>query len=113
MIRLLLRKTVIWFLKLKMLQTPMLGPFNIIYRSAESSSLLGIQNITHNTELWDGEHYVLSLSSHSSLLKTDTKILFSSFKHLAYFIKQHPLREHPIKQFSTILGVVFYIWNLF
>ena len=91
-----------------MFQVSILELSNIIYRSAESSSLLGIQNITQNTELWDGENYVLSLSGHSSLLKTNTKILFSFFKHLTCFIKQH-----SIKQFSTILEVGFYIWNLF
>ena len=39
-------------------------------------------------------------------------MLSSSLKHLACFIKQHPLREHPIEQFSTILEVGSYIWNL-
>ena len=79
---------------------------------AESSSQLGIQNITDNTELWDGEHYVLSLSSYSRHLETDIKMLFSFLKYLICFIKQHPLREYFIKQFSTILGVNSYIWNL-
>ena len=35
----------------QMPQAPMLGPLNMIYESAESSSLLGNQNIAHNTEL--------------------------------------------------------------
>ena len=93
-------------------QASMLGPFNIIHGSAESSSHLGNQNITHNTELWDGEHHVLSLSEYSGHLETDTKMLSTSFKYLTGFIKQHPLGGHPIKQFSTILGVGSYVWNL-
>ena len=39
-------------------------------------------------------------------------MLSSSLKHLAYFIKQYFLGRHPIKQFSTILGVGSYVWNL-
>ena len=93
-------------------QAPMLGLLNMIYGSAESSSLLGNQNTTHNTELWDSEHYALSLSEHSGHLETDTKMLSSFFKYLACFIKQHPLGEHPIKQFLTILEVGSYVWNL-
>ena len=82
------------------------------YGLAELSSQLGIQNITDNTELQDDEHYVLSLFSYSRHLETDIKMLFSSLKHLACFIKQHPLRGYFIKQFSTILGVDSYVWNL-
>ena len=71
----------------QMPQAPMLGPLNMIHGSAESSSLLGNQNIAYNTELWDGEHHPLSLSGYSGHLKTDTKMLLSSLKHLACFIK--------------------------
>ena len=49
---------------------------------------------------------------YSKHLETDIKILFSSLKCLACFIKQYPLREHPIRQFPTILGVGSYVWNL-
>ena len=95
-----------------MLQALILRPLNMIHGSAESSSLLGNQNITHNTELWDGEHHALSLFGYSGHLGTDTKMLSSSLKHLACFIKQHPLEGCPIEQFPTILGVGSYIWNL-
>ena len=88
-------------------QAPMLGPLNMIHGSAELSFHLGNQNIAHNTELWDGEHYVLSLSGYFGHLETDTKMLFISLKHLTGFI-----RQHPIKQFPTILGVGSYVWNL-
>ena len=54
-------------------QAPMFGPLNMIYRSAESSSQLGNQNITYNNELWDGEHHILSLSGYSGHLETDTR----------------------------------------
>ena len=71
----------------QLLQAPILGPLNMIYGSAELSSHLGNQNIAHNTELWDGEHYVLSLSGYSRHLETDTKMLSTSLKCLTGFIK--------------------------
>ena len=84
----------------------------MIYGSAESSFLLGNQNITHNNELWDGEHHALSLSGYSRYLETNTKMLSTSLKCLTGFIKQHPLEGCPIEQFPTILGVGSYVWNL-
>ena len=84
----------------------------MIHGSAESSSHLGNQNIAHNTELWDGEHYTLSLSRYSEHLETDTKMLSTSLKRLTGFIKQHPLGGCPIEQFPTILEVGSYVWNL-
>ena len=39
-------------------------------------------------------------------------MLSISLKCLTGFIKQHPLRGCPIEQFSTILGVGSYVWNL-
>jgi len=81
----------------------------MIHESAESSSLLGNQNIAHNNELWDGEHHALSLSGYSGHLETDTKMLSISLKRLTGFIKQHLLRGCPIEQFSTILEVNSYV----
>ena len=81
----------------------------MIHGLAESSSLSENQNITYNNELWDGEHYALSLSGYSEHLETNTKMLSSSLKYLACFIKQHPLEGHPIEQFPTILGVGSYV----
>jgi len=71
----------------QMPQALMLGLFNMIHGSAESSSILGNQNIAHNTELWDSEHHALSLSGYSRHLETNTKMLLSSLKYLACFIK--------------------------
>jgi len=96
----------------QMPQAPMLGPFNMIHGLAKSSFLLWIQNIAHNYELWDGEHHALPMSGYSEHLETDTKMLSSSLKCLACFIKQHPLGGHPIEQFPIILEVGSYIWNL-
>ena len=53
-------------------QAPILGLLNMIHRSAELSSYLGNQNITHNNELWNSEHHALSLSGYSEHLETDT-----------------------------------------
>ena len=69
-------------------------------------------NVTHDTDLWDGDHHALSLSGYSGHLETDTKMLSSSLKRLACFVKQHPLGGRPIEQFPTILGVGSYVWNL-
>ena len=66
----------------QLLQASILGPLNMIHRSAESSSYLGIQNIAHNNELWDGEHHALSLSGYSGHLETDTKMLSISLNTL-------------------------------
>ena len=68
-------------------QAPVLGLLNMIYESAESSSHLGNQNITHNNELWDSEHHTLLLFGYSEHLETDTKMLSTSLKYLAGFIK--------------------------
>ena len=95
-----------------MFQASMLEPLNMIYGSAELSFLLINQNIAYNTELQNSEHYVLSLSKYFGHLETDIKMLLSSLKYFVYFIKQHPLGEHPIEQFSTILGVSSYVQNL-
>ena len=90
-------------------QTSILGPLNMIHGLTESSSLLENQNIAYNTKLWNGEHHDLSLFGYSRHLEADTKILFTSLKCLTGFIKQHPLGEHPIEQFLTILGVGSYV----
>ena len=81
----------------------------MIHGLTESSSLLENQNIAYNTKLWNGEHHDLSLFGYSRHLEADTKILFTSLKCLTGFIKQHPLGEHPIEQFLTILGVGSYV----
>ena len=45
-------------------------------------------------------------------LETDAKVLATLLRHLAYFIQKCSLKGHPIEQFSTILEVGCYIWNL-
>ena len=92
-----------------MLQASMLELLNIIHRLAESSFLLGNQNITYNAELWNSEYHTLLLFKYSKYLETDTKILFSSLKHLVCFIKQYSLRGYPVEQFPTILRVDSYL----
>jgi len=47
------------------LQTSMFRLSNLIHRSAELSSQLENENIAYNTELWNGDHYVLLLSGYS------------------------------------------------
>ena len=67
-------------------QAPMLGPLNMIHESAESAPQLGrrsdmmehdsvTHNVTHNTDLWNSDHYALSLFGYSGHLETNIKML--------------------------------------
>jgi len=69
-------------------------------------------NITHNTDLWNGDHYVISLSGCDMYLEADAKVLAISLICLAHFIQKYPLKGHPIEQFPPILGISFYVWRL-
>jgi len=66
-------------------QASMLGLFNLTYESAKLFFQLGNGNITHDNELWDGDHYVLLLSGYSRHLETNAKVIFLSLKYLIYF----------------------------
>jgi len=68
-------------------QALMLELFNLIYRSAESSSQLENSNIIYDTKLWDGDHHVLSLSGYSRYLETNAKVLSLFLEHFTYFMK--------------------------
>ena len=43
-------------------------------------------NIIHDTNLWDGDHHMISLSSCDMHLEADAKVLAISLRYLAYFI---------------------------
>ena len=111
-------------------QAPMLGPFNMIHGSAESAPQLGREcdvthdcdtsshtlshsvmrdsvthNITHDTDLWDGDHHVTLLSDCDIYLKANAKVLATSLRRLACFIQKRPLKSRPIEQFPSVLGV--------
>jgi len=63
-------------------QALILKLLNMIHGSAESSFLLGNQNITYNNELWDSKHYILyntSLSLTTTIV--NLKILKNSNKN--------------------------------
>ena len=87
----------------------MLGPSNLIHRSAESSSQLGNENIAYDTKLWNGDYHILSLSGYSRHLETDTVILSLSLEHLTCFIKKHSLGGYSVNSFTTILEVGSYV----
>ena len=72
-------------------QALILGLSNLIHRLAKSSSPLGNGNITHNTELWDGDHHMLSLSGYSRHLETDIKMLSLFLEYLTQFIIKYSL----------------------
>ena len=61
-------------------------------------------DVTHDCDLWDGEHYVTSLSGHFGYLENDAKVLVSSVLRIARFIQKHPIKSRPIEQFPPILG---------
>ena len=70
-------------------------------------------DVTHDCDLWDGEHHVTSLSGHFGYLENDAKVLASSVLHIARFIQKHPIRSCPIEQFPPILGAGSIMWHLF
>ena len=70
-------------------------------------------NVTHDSDLWDGEHYVTSLSGHFGYLENDAKVLVSSVLRIARFIQKHPIGSRLIEQFPPILGAGSIMWHLF
>ena len=69
--------------------------------------------VTHDCDLWDGEHHVTSLSGHFGYLENDAKVLASSVLRIARFIQKHPIGNRPIEQFPPILGAGSIMWHLF
>ena len=69
-------------------------------------------NITHDTDLQDGNYYTTLLSGCDMHLEADAKVLATSLRHLAYFIQKRPLKNHPIEQFSSVLGISSYVQRL-
>jgi len=70
-------------------------------------------DVTHDSDLWDGEHHITSLSSYFGYLENDAKVLASSVLHIACFIQKYPIGSRPIEQFPLILGVGSIMWHLF
>ena len=70
-------------------------------------------DVTHDCDLWDGEHHITSLSGHFGYLENDAKVLASSVLRIARFIQKHPIRSRPIEQFPLILGAGSIMWHLF
>ena len=70
-------------------------------------------NVTYDCDLWDGEHYVTSLSGHFGYLENNAKVLASSILRIARFIQKHPIRSRSIEQFPPILGAGSIMWHLF
>ena len=81
--------------------------------SQPMTSNIVISDITHDCDLWDGEHYVTSLSGHFGYLENDAKVLASSVLRIARFIQKHPIESRPIEQFPPILGTGSIMWHLF
>ena len=69
-------------------------------------------NVTHDTNLQDDDHHVTSLSGCDMHLEADAKMLATSLRHLACFIQKRLLKGRPIEQFSSVLGIDFYVWRL-
>jgi len=49
--------------------------------SQQVTSDIVIYNVTHDCDLWDGEHHVISLSGHFGYLENDTKVLVCIAHH--------------------------------
>ena len=69
-------------------------------------------NVTHDTDLWNGDHHVTSLSGCDIHLEADAKVLATSLKRIACFIQKHPLKGCSIEQFPSVLGIGSYVWRL-
>jgi len=70
-------------------------------------------DVIYDSDLWDGEHHVTSLSGHFGYLENDAKVLASSVLRIARFIQKHPIGSCPIEQFPPILGAGSIMWHLF
>ena len=70
-------------------------------------------DVIHDSDLWDGEHHVTSLSSYFGYLENDAKVLASSVLCIARFIQKHPIGSRLIEQFPPILGAGSIMWHLF
>ena len=81
--------------------------------SQQVTSDIVTSDITHDCDLWDGEHHVTSLSSHFGYLENDAKVLASSVLRIARFIQKHPIGSRLIEQFPPILGAGSIMWHLF
>jgi len=81
--------------------------------SQQVTSDIVTPNIIYNCDLWDGKHYVTSLSGHFSYLKNNAKVLVSFVLYIARFIQKHPIGSHSIEQFPPILGADSIMWHLF
>jgi len=79
---------------LQKFQAFMLGLFSLIHKLAESSFWLENRNVAYDTELWNGDHHVLSLSSYSRHLETDTKVLSSPLEYFICFKKSTLLENN-------------------
>jgi len=81
--------------------------------SQQVTSDIVTPDITHDCDLWDGEHHIISLSGHFGYLENDAKVLTSSVLHIARFIQKHPIESRSIEQFLPILGAGSIMWHLF
>ena len=69
-------------------------------------------NIIHDTDLWDGDHHVTSLSGCDIHFEADAKVLVTFLICFVHFIQKHPLKDHPIEQFPSVLEIGSYVWRL-
>ena len=61
-------------------------------------------DVIYNSDFWDGDHHVISLSGYPGYLETDTRVFALFVLYIALFIQKYAIRNHPIKHFSPIIG---------
>jgi len=81
--------------------------------SQQVTSDIVTPDVTHDCDLWDGEHHVTSLSGHFGYLENDAKVLASFVLRIVRFIQKHPIGSRPVEQFPSILGAGSIMWHLF
>ena len=69
--------------------------------------------VTHDCDLWDGEHHVTSLSGHPGYIENDARVIASSVMRITRFIQKHSIEGRSIEQFPPILGISSIMWQLF
>ena len=78
---------------------------NLYNTSQPVTMLLVTPDVTHDCDLWDGEHHVTSLSGHPGYIENNARVIASSMMCIMRFIQKHSIEGCSIEQFPPILGI--------
>ena len=93
---------------------PITSDSDNLYNTSQSViSNIVTPDVTHDCDLWDGEHHVTSLSGHPGYIENDARVIASSVMCITRFIQKHSIEGRSIEQFPPILGIGSIMWQLF